>query len=44
MLRLIGDDGAQLGIVSVDEALAEAEQRGFDVVEMSPNADPPVCR
>ena len=43
-LRLIGEDGAQLGIVSVDEALAEAEQRGFDVVEMSPNADPPVCR
>ena len=43
-LRLIGEDGAQLGIVSVDEALAEGEQRGFDVVEMSPNADPPVCR
>ena len=43
-LRLIGEDGAQLGILSVDEALAEAEQRGFDVVEMSPNADPPVCR
>ena len=43
-LRLIGEDGTQLGIVSVDEALAEAEQRGFDVVEMSPNADPPVCR
>lgn len=41
---MIGEDGAQLGIVSVDEALAEAEQRGFDVVEMSPNADPPVCR
>ena len=43
-LRLIGEDGSQLGIVSVEEALAEAEQRGFDVVEMSPNADPPVCR
>jgi translation initiation factor IF-3 len=43
-LRLIGEDGSQLGIVSMDEALAEAEQRGFDVVEMSPNADPPVCR
>ena len=43
-LRLIGEDGSQLGIVSVDEALVEAEQRGFDVVEMSPNADPPVCR
>ena len=41
---MIGEDGTQLGIVSVDEALAEAEQRGFDVVEMSPNADPPVCR
>ena len=43
-LRLIGEDGTQLGIVSVEEALAEAEERGFDVVEMSPNADPPVCR
>ena len=41
---MIGEDGAQLGIVSVEEALAEAEERGFDVVEMSPNADPPVCR
>ena len=43
-LLLIGEDGTQLGIVSMDEALAEGEQRGFDVVEMSPNADPPVCR
>jgi translation initiation factor IF-3 len=43
-LLLIGEDGSQLGIVSMDEALAEGEQRGFDVVEMSPNADPPVCR
>ena len=41
---MIGEDGAQLGIVSVEEALAEGEERGFDVVEMSPNADPPVCR
>ena len=41
---MIGEDGAQLGIVSVEEALAEGEKRGFDVVEMSPNADPPVCR
>ena len=41
---MIGEDGTQLGIVSVEEALEEAEQRGFDVVEMSPNADPPVCR
>ena len=43
-LRLIGEDGTQLGIVSAEEALAQGEERGFDVVEMSPNADPPVCR
>ncbi len=43
-LRLIGKDGEQAGIVSRDEALKIAEDAGLDLVEISPNADPPVCR
>lgn len=43
-VRLIGDNGAQIGIVSVREALALAEERGLDLVEVAPNASPPVCR
>jgi translation initiation factor IF-3 len=43
-LRVIGDDGRQLGVLSRSEALAAAEQAGLDLVEVSPNADPPVAR
>jgi len=43
-LRLIDDGGEQMGIVSRQEALALAVERGFDLVEISPTADPPVCR
>ncbi len=43
-VRLIGADGKQLGEVSVNEALKMAEQAGFDLVEISPNAKPPVCK
>ena len=43
-VRLIGEDGEQLGIVSVPQALRIAEERGLDVVEVSPGAHPPVCR
>jgi translation initiation factor IF-3 len=43
-LRVIGDDGRQLGVLSRAEALAAAEQAGLDLVEVSPNADPPVAR
>jgi translation initiation factor IF-3 len=43
-LRLIDDGGEQMGIVSRQEALALADERGFDLVEISPTADPPVCR
>ncbi|HEX9584794.1 MAG TPA: translation initiation factor IF-3 [Gammaproteobacteria bacterium] len=43
-LRLIDEEGAQVGIVSRVEALQLAEERGFDLVEISPAADPPVCR
>jgi translation initiation factor IF-3 len=43
-VRLIGDDGAQVGVVSRDEALAYARQRDLDLVEVAPDARPPVCR
>ena len=42
--RLIGYDGAQLGIVSIDEAQRIADNEGYDLVEIAPNADPVVCR
>ncbi|MGL5249982.1 MAG: translation initiation factor IF-3 [Enterovibrio sp.] len=43
-VRLSGVDGEQLGIVSLAEALKAAEEAGVDLVEISPNAEPPVCR
>ena len=43
-IRLIGNDGAQLGIMSADEANAMAEEQGLDLVKISPNAVPPVCK
>jgi translation initiation factor IF-3 len=43
-LRVIGDDGRQMGILSRTQALEAAEQAGLDLVEVSPNADPPVAR
>ena len=43
-IRLIGADGAQLGIVSAAEANAMAEEQGMDLVKISPNAVPPVCK
>src|SRR5690606_4958857 len=43
-VRLIGADGQQLGIMPTREALAIAEEQELDLVEVAPNADPPVCR
>jgi translation initiation factor IF-3 len=43
-VRLVGVDGEMIGIVTTREALAAAEEAGFDLVEISPNADPPVCK
>ena len=43
-MRLISHDGEQLGIVSSKEALQKAEEHGLDLVEISPNSEPPVCR
>lgn len=41
---MIGHDGEQVGIVELQEAFNIAEKAGLDLVEISPNADPPVCR
>jgi translation initiation factor IF-3 len=43
-VRLIGDDGKQIGIVKTAEALAYAQDRDLDLVEVAPEARPPVCR
>jgi translation initiation factor IF-3 len=43
-VRLIGDDGNQIGVVSRDEALKIAQERDLDLVEVAAEARPPVCR
>jgi translation initiation factor IF-3 len=43
-VRLIDDQGRQAGIVPFDEALRAAYEHGLDLVEVAPNAQPPVCR
>jgi translation initiation factor IF-3 len=40
----VGADGEMAGVVSVRDALTTAEQAGLDLIEISPNADPPVCK
>ena len=43
-VRVIGTDNQQLGILSLGDALTMARQQGVDLVEIAPNATPPVCR
>ena len=43
-VRLIDSDGSQLGIVSIQQAMETAMQRGLDLVKIAPKAEPPVCR
>ena len=43
-IRLIGENGEQLGIMSAEAALKIAEEQGFDLVKIAPNSNPPVCR
>jgi len=43
-VRVIGPDGEQVGILGIREALAYAQERSLDLVEVSPTARPPVCR
>lgn len=43
-MRLIGPDGENIGVVSIDEAYQVAREAELDLVEVAPAADPPVCR
>jgi translation initiation factor IF-3 len=43
-IRLVGENGEQVGIVSIQQALSMAEEAGVDLVEIAPMAKPPVCR
>lgn len=43
-MRLIDEDGTQLGVKNLDEALRTAQDRGKDLVEVAPQANPPVCK
>ena len=43
-VRVITDNGEMLGVLSIDVALKEASDRGLDLVEVSPKANPPVCK
>lgn len=44
VVRLIGPEGRQIGVVDIQTALAAAKEAGLDLVEVAPNADPVVCR
>ncbi|MCK5097735.1 MAG: translation initiation factor IF-3 [Desulfobacteraceae bacterium] len=43
-VRIIGSDGEQIGVLPINEALERAGESGMDLVEVSPNAKPPVCK
>jgi translation initiation factor IF-3 len=43
-VRVIGSDGEMRGVMSVRDAIAAAEEEGLDLIEISPNAEPPVCK
>ncbi|TAM11329.1 MAG: translation initiation factor IF-3 [Nevskiaceae bacterium] len=43
-VRLIDAEGNQVGVVDTHDAMARAEEAGLELVEISPNADPPVCK
>lgn len=43
-VRVISPEGEQIGVMPTTKALEEAQRRGLDLIEVAPNADPPVCR
>jgi len=43
-VRVIDENGTQIGIITIQEARRTAEERGYDLIEISPNANPPVCK
>ncbi|RMF17274.1 MAG: translation initiation factor IF-3, partial [Candidatus Dadabacteria bacterium] len=43
-VRVVDDEGGQLGIMDIAKAMEAAQEKGLDLVEVAPNATPPVCR
>jgi translation initiation factor IF-3 len=43
-VRVVGPDGSNLGVLSTDDALRRAQEGGYDLVEVNPKANPPVCK
>ncbi len=43
-MRVLGADGEQAGVLTIEQALALAEESGLDLVEIAPQSEPPVCR
>ncbi|MEL6898505.1 MAG: translation initiation factor IF-3, partial [Planctomycetota bacterium] len=43
-IRVISEDGEQLGVIQTEDALQRARDAGLDLVEVAPNERPPVCR
>lgn len=43
-IRLVAEDGSQVGVVPLEEGLKMAHSRGLDLIEVAPNAKPPVCK
>ena len=43
-VRVVGDDGEQFGVMETREAIRTAREKGMDLVEVAPNAEPPVCK
>ncbi|MFQ3222053.1 MAG: translation initiation factor IF-3 [Parasphingorhabdus sp.] len=43
-MRLVASDGSQVGVVSITEAISAAQKETLDLVEISPDAEPPVCK
>jgi len=43
-VRLVDEEGGQAGIVAIEDARKMSEEKGLDIVEVAPDADPPVCR
>jgi len=44
VVRVVDEEGRQVGVMSTRDALILAEEHGLDLVEVAPNADPPVCK
>ena len=43
-VQVIGSDGENLGVINTNEAISKAKNQGLDLIEIAPNANPPVCK